>query len=146
MICWGSALSEDLPRMLMGSKGGLNEWFLWQLVYNLNVLEDTKRKASTTGCCVTVMHVSLSSLTRSSRTAGKYRFSSRGQINSVKSVFDRHFGETESGSESVDVSQILITFWLWTLCAQAAWQSEKFFKYGLFLKTFLDHYASTVFS
>lgn len=98
------------------------------------------------GCCVTVMHVSLSSLTRSSRTAAKYRFSSRGQTNSVKFVFDRHFGETESGSESVDVSQILITFWLWTLRAQATWQTEKFFKYGLFLKTFLDHYASTVFS
>lgn len=64
----------------------------------------------------------------------------------MKFVFDRHFGETESGSESVDVSQILITFWLWTLCAQATWQTEKFFKYGLFLKTFLDHYASTVFS
>ncbi len=42
MICGGLTLSHHLTRMLMGSEGGLNEWFLWQQLYNLNVWEGEK--------------------------------------------------------------------------------------------------------
>lgn len=56
MICGGLTLSHHLPRMLMGSEEGLNEWFLWKQLYNLNAWEGEKREEgglNNKGCCVT---------------------------------------------------------------------------------------------
>lgn len=145
---WGLTLSHHLPRMLMGLDGGLNEWFLWQQLHNLNVWEGEetwRRRPQQQGllcnkqlCMCPWVHLS----DPRGLLLNIIFFKVTGPKNYGIFVPDMQiFLKIQSGNETGVVSQILIKFWLWMVClspytSHFSWQPEMFLKYCLILKTF----------